>query len=366
MKPSIHVRSRAVTLAFASGMIAASCGSTDDDEGGIPLSELPAEYANVVCEVVNECLSGLSEIFFAGLDCAAHVQRQIEEDSFSALEAAVDAGRVEYRPRYLNACTDAIRELGCDQYSDRAPTPCEKLLEGQLEVGDACSIDEECSPGSFCDAQTSCPALCVELRPAGEPCSEDEDCRDGLICSSQIVPSRCTAPAGLGEACEGTAGPPCQFGLFCAGDAAGRTCVQPDQVFVAGAGQACDPEGASFCSFDLRCALVGVDGVSPDWDCVAPVGSGQACHPAFPDMCSDSEYCELPPLSLDGTCAALPESGEPCVTFDGATKRCAPGLGCDAVTCTPYQNLGGRCQTDDICYSGNCRDGACVRKDSCG
>ncbi|MFW5920506.1 MAG: EB domain-containing protein [Polyangiales bacterium] len=68
---------------------------------------------------------------------------------------------------------------------------------------------------------------------------------------------------------------------------------------------------------------------------------------------------------LHGTCTPLPTDGEACV--DGAIFRnCAGGHACVEGTCRQMRRIGGDCEADEQCYSGNCDGGTCAEAPLCG
>lgn len=360
----------AISAVFALG--SGCSGDTSAGNGGgtgPTIDQVPGLYADALCQLVSKCLGAtLTNAFLHGEDCKTLVEKQIQQDAFSVVPTSVKENRIVYRPDHVNACIAAIKARTCAQFSDRAPDECNQALEGTIADGAECSIDNECVPGSFCDAQTQCPGKCKTRLLAGDKCSRDDDCQSGLVCSADT--GLCVAPAGKGESCEGGVAPPCQFGLLCLGakaPAPGK-CTDPAQVLTAAVGAACDPTNASgpqLCAEGSDCAAMAISGATVTWQCVSPVASGAACHPAFPDMCPDNQYCNVPAMSLAGTCTDLPAANAPCATESVGGKQCVAGLVCDGTICRELQSLGSPCNINDGCYSKTCVNGGCVRSDFC-
>ena len=96
-----------------------------------------------------------------------------------------------------------------------------------------------------------------------------------------------------------------------------------------------------------------LSGVSPPVACIAPKGTGADGSPcAFAAQCS-SGFCAVPPNTLCGTCAALPNPGDSC-----ANQGCGQNMNCVGATPTCQVPVadGGACSRDQPCIEGD----ACV------
>lgn len=351
-----------------------ACGTTEDEPSAVPLSQVPAKYAAALCDAYAACVGPLLDVYTPGEDCTVRTADVIE-DEFRAVERAVEAGRIEYDGTKLQACLDEIQQRSCETLLEREPEACRDALRGTIEQGGDCSLSEECEGSQFCSFEQQCPGKCMPLQLSGGACQSDGQCDSGLVCSEAT--ERCVEPAGPGDRCGGDE-PECAPGYFCKGaneeQNTSGNCRTYEDVFAAGTGAACDILANDWCEPGLSCAL---QSISADFTleatCVAKVSNGAACRVAVPDQCPADEFCELAPaappqVSFEGTCRPRPEPGQKCgVALPGDTEGsvCAAYARCDAGTCRALAGLGERCQSDGVCLSSRCVDGACVSNDSC-
>jgi hypothetical protein len=359
---------RLVPFAFVL-CLAAGCGGSDtggDDEGdGIPLEEIPAQYAAAVCSTYTNCLGDLFAIFRPGEDCVKNTTVQLQEE-LAGLSAIVDAGRIKYHGTKLQACLDEVSGGGCSTLNERGPESCEAALEGTVAEGGDCELDEECKGKQYCKIGDACPGTCTLLEQAGGLCSGNSDCVSGLMCGET---GRCVAPAKAGEPCK-QGEPDCIAGYLCLGEDAATstpgTCLEVESTFNGRAGDECSLE-TSLCSSGYACEITKVAPLGGT--CAAQVASGDSCRAAFPDECPADEFCQLgsnPLNPLEGTCTPKPEAGEPCGKGLGPTPdQCAPYARCDSGVCRELAHLGEGCTVNATCYSEHCVDGACVAANSC-
>lgn len=359
----------ALVAAAAPVVLLGACGSSDEGGGNgggtsVPLADVPGMAAEVLCDNIEQCVDPtLFSLFTNGEDCVATNTRQIAEGDFAAIDAAVQDGRVVYRGDLVQDCLDGLAALGCDALASNTVEACNLALQGTVDEGGDCELDEECKGTLYCKANGACPGTCSPREAPGASCELDDQCDDGLVCAQ----GACVAPGKEGAACNDAT--PCRFDFLCVGedDTAGTpgTCKAGSDVFTNTTGQPCDLVGGSWCAAGSHCAAVDVTMQGEVvWECVAAVGSGAACNAAVPDMCPDGEYCDVPQDMIAGTCAPMPVDGEPCVE-NGFTAQCATGHRCDGGTCRKRQGNGGSCSDDDVCFSDNCTGGVCAPSKAC-
>jgi len=340
-------------------------GSGGGDDRGIPLAEIPAEYAAALCSAYESCVGEVIELFVPGEDCVQKVTIQLQEE-LANLTELVDKGRVTYYPDKAQACIDELSAAGCSFLIERAPASCEAALVGTVAEGGDCELDEECEGAQYCKVGDACPGQCASLEQAGGLCTGNGDCVSGLTCGET---GRCVAPAQAGEQCK-QGEPDCTPGYICLGDDAAKKtpgkCLEIEATFAGKAGDACSL-AEQWCGSGLVCEI---DSVAPvSGKCVEKVGAGEACRAAFPDQCPGEQYCVLGGSQADpfaGTCTPKPEAGKPCGKGLGETASiCAPYARCDGGVCRELAHLGEGCTLNATCYSDHCRDGACVASNSC-
>lgn len=348
-----------------------ACGGSSDSDGdgnsGVSIDEIPALYADAVCDASESCYGAVLDVFLGGESCRKTYETTLG-DELPRLKQSIENGKVIYKGTKADACFAAIRARGCNLEGE--PPECTAALDGTVDTGGDCELDAECKGSdAHCKVQGQCPGKCGPKELAGADCDGDSDCANGLACSKDT--KKCYAPAALGQACGGGGtAPDCVPGAFCLGsdDDAKKTgtCKTFAEAFAGKSGDACFFDGKPACTADLRCIVQSVDTTTGKLttSCGGTFPSGGACKLAVPDACPISEYCKVPANALDGTCTPRPKAGEPCATLLD-DSLCAPDTRCEDGTCRPRQKLGGSCKTDDVCYSGHCQNGGCASAGSC-
>ena len=341
--------------------------SVDEDPDGDPawppppasdeLAELPEQLAMGLCEALASCLgTTLSELAFDGAACVPRTIAELEDGDFVFMQASIDAGRLRFDPTALGQCVDDYGALGCGLLAARPPASCESALHGQVALGGACVIDDDCAGTAFCDRSAACPGACTALLAAGGDCDRNDQCQGGLQC----LAGKCGRAALATEACEGGAAPECELGLVCIGQdsATNRagSCRTQASLLVKAAGEPCDVNGGTWCQPGLACVVdVLNDNGTPTLTqvCRARVASGQECHTSLvPQQCPAGEYC---PADLDpeytANCAPRPGLDQPCGVFN----TCAPDLTCDGTRCrATRRRIGSACRDDGDCLTHRC------------
>src|SRR5262245_12537746 len=130
--------------------LCAACGSSTEDGDSVAIDALPGEYAKALCAAYQQCVGDLPEIAMPGEDCVANTTIRIQE-GFSAIEAAIDDGRVSYDGSLARTCIDTVAAYGCGELLEREPEACRNALEGSVAEGGDCTLDEECRGEAYCD-----------------------------------------------------------------------------------------------------------------------------------------------------------------------------------------------------------------------
>lgn len=352
--------------------VAGSSVAGSPSASGPALAELPPLLADAMCGIYEDCFGQLFDLFLLE-DCAELTERRVAQGGFSRVELAVQSGSVQYDPARAEECLSAYEARGCDDLLARHIEACEEALEGTLQTGDECELDEECAGDAICLVADACPGHCAPRQPAGESCHTDDQCADGLVCSK--VTNLCVEPRTESEACEGGSEAQCAPGLLCLGadedEARTGTCREVDALLTAAEGQTCDIMRGPLCQQGLTCAVTEVPASgaadSLPGACEPTVGSGEDCHLSVPSQCPEGEYCsiEIADVLLGqlGTCTPLPRAGEACAPDLG--PRCEAFARCVDDSCVAMRDLGESCTVDDVCYSGRCVDGGCTPGSGC-
>lgn len=373
-------RTRSIPLAVLATTAAAltACGSGDEfvsqhtEDTGVPLSEVPALYAEAACNALEDCAGPLLELLLNGEDCET-VTRRALEDELPGLEQGVEDGIIEYDGTKVTSCLEDLEALGCQVVTTRHIDSCEEALRGTLPEGDDCESSAACEPGTYCQTESSCPGQCVELERAGGDCSVDDQCQDGLVCGDS---GSCERPAEDGDDCQ-AGNADCAPGLVCIGadeDAGTAGKCQPvEDAFTGQVGDECGLLGLSLCDPDLACAFSLTTSITNllATECKEPVDEDEACQLAIPDECPSDQYCqpESPggTLSLAGVCTDRPSEGQACGTpfFSTTPSICSAYSRCVDGTCVQLERAGGSCDDDIACYTHNCVGGKCEPQGIC-
>ncbi len=339
----------------------------EPDSGGSDLPD-PEELAGMraagICAALEACQG--AELLSQSLDgqtCETRIGGVFANRNMAHFAEAVRAGRVIFRPENAAFCVEDLADAGCDVKASRWRQVCGSTVEGTVDLGGQCAIDEECGDGAYCDRGsdgTACPGECVALKPESESCSSSEQCEDGLVCFG----GTCAASLLQGADCTGAA-ELCRTGLLCIAG----TCEPQQSVYGAGLDEACDPFADELCRVDGEVPLVCAEQSSGSALCRERVAADGACRRSVPSQCPELQYCEAEP-NQEGTCTDLPGLYEECRP-ENKDRRCSSGLVCDTYqssgeACVPIQDNGGSCEGSPSCYSGECSDElTCVPPPAC-
>lgn len=353
-----------VTLWAAGGL---GCGE-DTTVSGPTLEQLPPMLATEICDAFLRCLGPATPKNLSREDCIATNTAGIEDSDFQYLQAAIDAGRVNYNSVRVQTCLSDLSAAECaDIGGGHLPASCETAMTGTIAVGDDCALNEECEGQAFCRMNASCPGTCTALLAAGDPCEQDDQCADGLACGANGM---CTTNATEGMTCGGANGPECTLGLICAGENQDQgisgECVKNADAFIGDLGDECSLTTGTFCKEGLSC-VVTLSGTTQTWECEAEVAADADCKLAIPDQCPTGQFCTVnpggSPPRATGTCTDLPRAGQDCTEWQ---NLCVSGSVCDSTgLCQPVNRIGGVCNDDTECASETCNGTTCVAPDLC-
>lgn len=316
---------RKLAFVLVLGLVA-GCDDDDSGSGSIAIDDITTAMRDKSCGVYVEC--GLIEDL--ALCRSLFTDTLVDPD----LVAAVNAGKIIYRPDQAAACIDGLAG-SCDATNapgERTPDACSRMLEGTVAEGGACALDEECISQDCniqdCAPDTCCQGTCepgeVALPPhLGESCTIPGSCVDSYCDLSTGI---CTALLADGAACES------------ASQCASASCL----------GTLCRPrvDTGEPCGPLAECALIG-DTCSEQTMTCTPVGLvGDACT-TYAD-CSPFYACD----SATDKCVRPPIAGESCAE----TQECFDTSYCDLTTglCTARKADGQPCESDLLCQSETC------------
>lgn len=348
---------------------------------GPALSEIPQLYAQAMCAALTACSASAANLFLGANDCVTLVTAQIRNGSLPGIQAAVAAGTAKYQPSAVQGCTSAISSGGCISTSNNPYVPeCELALQGTVDLGGACAIDEECKDDLYCKYSGACPGVCAHREAEEALCRENKDCQPGLTCFVKSgTTGTCTRKPTLGEECgfdiPSDCAPQSGDAVICWGaDSTKRgKCVAVNSVASQAVGKECSVLASSLCVSGSTCQLASI---ALNGTCVDATSPSSSCTFSYPDACAKDQYCTATGPNTEGACSLLPTEGQPCQTGlipQFSNKVCAPDHTCYgassgvAGTCVKYRANGESCNADKVCYSGRCDSQSlqCVPRQNC-
>ena len=329
------------------------------------LADFPSVYAAAACALYERCWKSFASAL--NESCESYFERLFSEQSLSNIEAAVNAGTVQYHPEALPACVTEIEQLACD--SSQVPQ-CERLFVGTKQTGDDCNIDQECGADSECVPGAMCPGKCAKRGAVDAVCNSLSHCATTLKCVEPVAADgKCVLPVSAGKACSELL--PCGGLLACIGvdtndPQSTGTCQNRDALYSAGENEACSIAGRSTlckpglsCVFDASTASAGT--------CHAQLKPDASCQLALPEQCPSGQYCAITSAAgvtpRTGQCTKTPGLGEKCSSASVTYTGCQTGQFCDSTSelCTASKHLAETCTQNRECYSDHCgTDGTCV------
>lgn len=310
-----------------------------------------AAQSEAFCRVAWECpesqpfISLFAHRFPTQAECEAGFMQtlKIGTNLIEPTKAAVDAGTAKFDKDKAAECLVYIDNITSSQdactifkdfeTSDSAANPCEVLLIGSIDDGQACAssaecvgVDSECvkteqadgmctgvceapavacggscADTQYCDTSTD---TCAELKQQGEDCSKVTECSGDLICDVDGVcnPVQQGQAAMMGQPCSVFGGPTgptlCTPGLACR-----DYVVDQMQGTVSGT---CQPPGQEMddCSLDFECGVglrcLGASFPTTLGKCAPLSTDGQSCEENF--HCAGDLVCGITGDDEDGVC----------------------------------------------------------------
>lgn len=331
-------------LVLVAGLAVGGC---DNGGGGndIEFTDLSTRIGGAYCGYASRC--GTTAFFEQYLfhstitDCATQAATYFANTQFAQYQLAIDSGTIVYHGDRAAACLSAFDSLGCGAGGlSGPPAACAETFEGTVADGGACTINEECSPTSFCNgggSGTAC-GMCLHRPQIGESCASI-GCASDAWCDA----GTCAALLPAGSTCTASDSS-CAAGLACTSG----TCATPTP------GAAGEPCGAAGCQTGLVCALSGTSVT-----CRAPRTDGTCGRVLSGSDCAAGTTCTIPSGMSEGTCGAYPTLGQACQSACAAPARCVNML------CQPSTELFQPCGGNDECLSGICTGGTCQPDQLC-
>lgn len=121
------------------------------------------QRAEAICSQAFLCFSAYPEgaeydFFDLYSDSVPQCAANLGPSDPDKLSEAVDDGLVTYDRHAAKECVELIEALSCeDFFAEPLPEPCWEMIEGTLDYGERCSLDEACRSGWCRDGACSPP-----------------------------------------------------------------------------------------------------------------------------------------------------------------------------------------------------------------
>ncbi len=305
-------------------------GACGDNHKGLPLDEVDQAREDAECSRLVRC-----GLFEDATTCTTYFRPRAQDSR----NAAVAAGSLRYNGVAAERCFAWIEGSSCDATSSSArvaPRECDQIFVGNAAGGGTCFMHSECESGvcdqPACARDTCCEGVCAPAQKRGaaaSACTDDQDCTPGTYCNSD---KSCHALEAAGQPCLQDA--QCGYQLACVGAGIDPGTCRPLPLL----GDACPY---------LRCAEIG-----------ALCNAAQLCVPSGPGApCSSDAQCSFYGLCDPAReiCGPVPTLGQSCST------RCAGESWCDrggsSPVCAAPLGAMADCTTDESCESRLCEEG---------
>lgn len=338
--------------------------------GSIKREDLNTELVKALCATYAKCGVALSE---AG--CTQALQPLITQSATDPYADLIAAGKIKYDGAQARKCLDAYVGQACSNtIFSVAPEQCQHVYEGQVAVGQPCSL-MECVSSAYCSLEVDgkCPASCKDRLAAGSAATSSVQCVLGLT----VADGLCAKLGTEGARCTGSDfGGSCGPDLFCApdtllckktrlvGESCGSTercsgwnfcssglCAKPGDVGANCTQTAGTGFGGAACKVELVC-----DTSLPAAVCKARLAEGATCTGISSGDCNFGLACS-PSGGAATTCQKPGGIGQACIG-----GSCASDLFCETASklCKTRLAPGSPCTEFDSCNGGNyCQTGTC-------
>jgi hypothetical protein len=203
----------------------ADTSGTEAASTGVPLDQLAAEYARVVCNRNFACCTPSDTKGKTLASCQQNVAN-LFKPAVDAVSDGVSRGRTVYFPDRARECLLTLEATNCQDWPldpvTELPAICANSIEPQISNGGACRSLADCISGLCIGASSSADGTCMRKVSSGETCEivlGQNTCEPELYCDST---KKCSATKIDGTSCAGnleckslTCGPAPDAGSVC-------------------------------------------------------------------------------------------------------------------------------------------------------
>jgi hypothetical protein len=173
---------------------------------GVPLDQLAAEYARVVCARDFACCTQADLRGKTLANCQQNVAN-LFQPAVQAVSDGVSRGRTIYYPERAQACLQTLEATSCQAWPldpvTQLPAICASAIEPQVTAGGPCRSAADCVTGLCTGASTSADGTCLPKAASGQSCVQilgQNSCEPELYCDST---NKCAATKSDGTSCGG-------------------------------------------------------------------------------------------------------------------------------------------------------------------
>jgi hypothetical protein len=185
-----------------------SAGATGVEAAGVgvPLSQLAAEYARVICAKNFACCAQSDLRGKTLVGCEQNVAN-VFQSAVQAITDGIGRSRTIYYPERAEQCLQRIEATACEAWPldpvTQLPAVCDNAIESLVPTGGPCRSVAECASRLCTGASSNADGTCLPKAAGGETCVQilaQNSCEAELYCDSS---NRCVATKVDGTSCAG-------------------------------------------------------------------------------------------------------------------------------------------------------------------
>jgi hypothetical protein len=165
--------------------------SAETASNGVPLEQLAAEYARIVCAKDFACCTQ-SDLKGKTLATCEQNVTNLFQVAVQAVTDGISRGRTNYYPDRAKQCLQVINQVDCTAWpvydpGTWLPPICEDAIAPQVASGGPCRSAAECLSGLCTGASSSADGTCLPKAAIGQGCEPiigQNSCQSGLYCDS--------------------------------------------------------------------------------------------------------------------------------------------------------------------------------------
>jgi hypothetical protein len=189
---------------LACGAAAGCGGGSGSSDGPVPLSQLPATWAQTVCTQNFKCASAADIMMRKQSDCVG-TDTMVWQLLAGSVQDGQANGRVSYDAAQMGTCLATLAKETCDEWVTGLShdVACPEAFTAKVSVGGTCKSDVECVMGVCDGADLSktppVEGVCKARVAHGAACTSSDTCVSTDYCDGTA--NVCTAKKAGAAAC---------------------------------------------------------------------------------------------------------------------------------------------------------------------